>query len=75
MREHMYGELSTNDGKVVRIENIVAVHAHPTTELTQLWVHEDDKNVLKSFENFKLLKIWLGDYLYKTIGEEEEVNE
>ena len=36
MREYMHGKLSTNDGKVVKIENIVAIHAHPTTELTQL---------------------------------------
>lgn len=75
MREYMHGTLTTTDDTKIEIKNIIAVHAQPTTELTQVWVHEGDKNVLKSFENFKLLQIWLGDYLYKTIGEEEEVDE
>lgn len=68
MNEYMYGVLITTDNTKIEIKNIITIHAQPITELTQVWIHEGDKNVLKSFENFKLLKIWLGYYLYKTIG-------
>ena len=57
----MYGVLIIADNTKIEIKNIITI-------LTQVWVHEGDKNVLKSFENFKLIKIWLGYYLYKIIG-------
>ena len=68
MNEYMYGVLIATDNTKIEIKNIITIHAQPITELTQVWIHEVDKNVLKSFKNFKLLKIWLGYYLYKTIG-------